>query len=187
MIKLAKLYLFFFSCLKHKRWFSVFCPYNESQRNPVLFWTPLTINAWSKTAKTFSKISYSISQNKTSYEMIWGWENNDIINLWLNFNFKPLQCTVSPMHSHRNLKFGFYKATKLNKVTCSPFCQAWHRLNTHWRVQMALFIQYIWLNPDDFNSLWATQLIWSELSLRNHSIFCLDLQLKCSTLMRGKM
>ncbi len=87
------------------------------------------------------------------------------------------QCAVSPMHSHKHLKFGFYKATKVRL----------DRLNTHWRVQIALYIQYIWLNPDGFNCLGATQLIWSELSRRNHSIFSLDLQPKCSTLMRGKM
>lgn len=44
--------------------------------------------------------------------MKWYEDEKTITILIYGWTFKTLQCTVSPMHSHKNLKLVFYKATK---------------------------------------------------------------------------
>lgn len=62
-----KNYSFHYSyCPWWEQAFSVFYPYNESQCNPVLFWTPMTFILWAKTTEIFFIISFVILKTNFS-------------------------------------------------------------------------------------------------------------------------
>ncbi len=57
----------YYFCVKNIYISKKFCPYNKSQRDLMVFWSPLTFNTLTKIVKTFLKLSYFMFYTRKSY------------------------------------------------------------------------------------------------------------------------